>query len=183
MCVSVCLKQRYRADELGRDSTLSLCQGWQRRSYGCRGSRSSPIQTHLIASCDKWRGQCGGIITTRTVGVNRRGTRTIAPQMSVFKQWGIFITLLSFCGFAHLDYFYAHWTQWIQREINKLQMRYECTLQGLINCEYEIQLDFKDLHCISDLSDLSGPFQFDLFFVLLFSILIILIGCVLWSTL
>lgn len=44
------------------------------------------IQTHLIASCDKWRGRCVEIISTRTVGVNRRGTKTIAPQMSVFKQ-------------------------------------------------------------------------------------------------
>lgn len=77
-------------------TSLSLCQGWHRR-----GSRSSQIQTLLIASCDKWRGQCGEIITSHVAHVNRCGARLVPPQMRMFKQWGVFHTRLSLCGIAH----------------------------------------------------------------------------------
>lgn len=44
------------------------------------------VRLTLIALCNKWRGQCREIITTHTASVNRRGTRTTAPQMNTFKQ-------------------------------------------------------------------------------------------------
>lgn len=97
MCVSFCQSFRCRSAEMMSSAATALChfaQAGRREATGAEGHVRVGVRLALIASCDKWRGQCGEIITAHTVSVNRCGTRTTAPRMNTFKQGGVFIALL-----------------------------------------------------------------------------------------
>lgn len=130
-------------------AATTLCHSAQVGTGGATGHVRVRVRLTLIALCNKWRGQCREIIMTHTVSVNRRGTRTTAPQMNTFKQWGV--TLLSSCGITHWTHFYAQCTQWKQSK-KQQTVNVIWTHNGpAFLFKFKSQLSqFQDLHCSND---------------------------------
>lgn len=136
------------AGHLEESDEMKLARQWhhsvilpKERLAGARGHAGVGSRPTLIASCDQ-RGSAGSWLQLPSlVGVNRRGARTMAPQMSAFQQWAVLITVLSFHGVTHLECIHVHRAWRIKRKINKLSVWCEFTKRGLIHSECQIKLD------------------------------------------
>ncbi len=74
VCVYVCQSFGSKSTELMSSAVIALChfaKVGRGEAMGAEGHIRVGVRLALIASCNKWRGKHGEIITTHTVSVNR----------------------------------------------------------------------------------------------------------------